>query len=232
MNHSNYQNFINWTVKDQEGGTFWVGRFVLDASAAEPLAGYSDLFNAAYAACCPAAETVRFYRETNVVLMRLVAAEALRQSQPLRSLCKAIGISIEELGAFAREEANASRLPYYLYRQLADALSMPVLLVEYVAGRLVENDLAELDDLGMKVADRLSELKELVVRQADAVVQHAVARIDAEELFAAQARNIGQLGYLGDATLHESSSDEQEVDAEAWCKRIRVTMEACPLYQR
>jgi hypothetical protein len=232
MNNLNYENFINWTVKDQDGGTFWVGRFVLDASAAEPLASYSDLFNAAYAACCPAAEAVRFYRETDVLLMRLLAAEALQQSRTLRSLCNAIGISIQELGALATEQADTSRLPCYLYRRLAEALSMPVLLVEYVAGRLLEDDLSELDDLGMKVADRLSELEELVVRQADAVVQDAVARIEAEELFASRARNRGQLGCLDDTKSHGSSSDEQEVDTRAWYESLMLTMEARPLYQR
>lgn len=232
MNNLSYENFINWTVKDQDGGTFWVGRFVLDESAMEPLAGYSDLFKAAYAACCPAAEAVRFYRETEVLLMRLLAAEALRQSRTLPSLCNAIGISIRELGALARKGADTSRLPYYLYRRLAEALSMPVLLVEYVAGKLVESDLSELDDLGMKVADRLSELKELVVRQADAVVQDSVARIETEEVLAAQVRNSGQLGFPDHTRADEISSDEQDVDGKALYESVVATMEAYPLYQR
>ena len=58
---------------------------------------------------------------------------------------------------------------------------MPFLLLQYVAGRLTESDLAELDDLGNKVSDRLCELREIVEERAATVVQDALARIETEE---------------------------------------------------
>ena len=181
MHKSTNERVTNLAVKDQDGGVFWVGRIPFDATDAQWLDGYSDLFNAAFNARCPAAVVIDVYRKTNVLLIKLIAAEALRQSRNLGDFGREVGLPPHELALHARERRNVSELPTYTFRTLADKLSMPFLLLQYVAGRLTESDLAELDDLGNKVSDRLCELREIVEERAATVVQDALARIETEE---------------------------------------------------
>lgn len=183
------EKVTNPAVKDQDGGVFWVGRIPFDATDAPRLAGYSDLFNVAFNARCPAAVVIDVYKKTNVLLIKLIAAEALRQSRNLGEFGRAVGLPPCELALYARERRSVSELPTYIFRTLADKLSMPFLLLQYVAGRLTESDLAELDDLGNKVSDRLCELREIVESRATADVQAALARIEAEESRVAPIRN-------------------------------------------
>lgn len=120
---------------------------------------------------------VRRYYSSTQPLIRLIAVEAIRRGYTIQRMAEELNITHGYINQLDTGIRRMNDISPRMVAAFAEVLSIPKLLVHYLAGKLTEDDLAELDSIGAKTADYLSELTERVESQAKEVLAATVERL-------------------------------------------------------
>lgn len=185
-----FKNVTNPLIADSDGGTYWVGQVVMTAEKKSRPRGYSKAFAAASAAGCSAAYAVETYERTEPLLYKLLMAEAIRQAVGLHDIARQTGVTYGYLNQLRNGIRRLDQISDEFSQNIASVLGLPRLLVLYLAGRLTDNDLAELDSAGAKFSSHLTDLASIALQLADEVVASAKKRVEEEERRVAPQRRL------------------------------------------
>jgi transcriptional regulator with XRE-family HTH domain len=112
----------------------------------------------------------RRYYSSRQPLIRLVVIEAIRRGTTIGRMAAELGVTHGYLNQLENGTRRMDEISPKMVAKFAEVLNLPRLLVQYLAGKLTDDDLAELDSVGAKTADYLCELTERVDSQAREVL--------------------------------------------------------------
>lgn len=112
----------------------------------------------------------RRYYSSRQPLIRLVVIEAIRRGTTIGRMAQELGVTHGYLNQLESGLRRMDEISPRVEKKFAEVLNLPRLLVQYFAGKLTDDDLAELDSVGAKTADYLCELTERVDSQAREVL--------------------------------------------------------------
>lgn len=184
-------NIIDTSLFDSTGGTYWVGQVVLNPSFKPVTGKYSTYFKRALKARCPAALLVDQCNDpATPALIKMLFAEVLRCEGSVYNVASTFGATAGYLYQLKKGIRKVEHISDDFAQTVADSLSLPRLVVLYIAGRLTDSMFEELDDIGRQASNHIADIAARAMAMSDQVIAAAIARVEAEEKLVGAARKL------------------------------------------